>query len=450
INECSSFPCVNGGQCINGLNVYQCACQSGFTGTNCETDIQECASNPCQHGGICQDGRNNYQCDCQSGWQGFNCEIDINECNSSPCINGICNNLVDRFTCDCYPGWTGITCDSDFDECGSDPCQNGATCINGINNFDCECSPGWQGEICSIDINECSSMPCQNNGTCANLQTDLNVNASLDLKEFSVKETSMSVRAHLVFMVDFALMNQTTCSAARVNLAILAEIVKLGICQDEINGYNCVCQPGFTGTRCETNIDECESNPCQNQGNCINRPTVGYDCECFDGFQGTNCEIDLDECDSSPCMNGGICVDGPNQFTCICPQGWSGVLCETVIGCRVNISLPADQYLEIQSPNYPNFYQDNEDCRWIVRAPTGHTLSVSIVDFITEENYDVLSFGTGSNPADSGSKVLEMSGMMSETVEEFINLNHMWVTFRSDSDKVERGFSLEIRDVGFQ
>lgn len=121
-----------------------------------------------------------------------------------------------------------------------------------------------------------------------------------------------------------------------------------------------------------------------------------------------------------------------------------------VIGCRVNISLPADQYLEIQSPNYPNFYQDNEDCRWIVRAPTGHTLSVSIVDFITEENYDVLSFGTGSNPADSGSKVLEMSGMMSETVEEFINLNHMWVTFRSDSDKVERGFSLEIRDVGFQ
>lgn len=39
--------------------------------------------------------------------------------------------------------------------------------------------------------------------------------------------------------------------------------------------------------------------------------------------------LDLDECDSSPCMNGGICVDGPNQFTCICPQGWSGVLCET-------------------------------------------------------------------------------------------------------------------------
>lgn len=34
-------------------------------------------------------------------------------------------------------------------------------------------------------------------------------------------------------------------------------------------------------------------------------------------------------CSSSPCKNGGTCVDISNGFTCICPAGKSGTLCET-------------------------------------------------------------------------------------------------------------------------
>lgn len=37
----------------------------------------------------------------------------------------------------------------------------------------------------------------------------------------------------------------------------------------EANGYECVCVPGTEGINCEKNINECDSNPCTKEGNCI-------------------------------------------------------------------------------------------------------------------------------------------------------------------------------------
>ena len=46
--------------------------------------------------------------------------------------------------------------------------------------------------------------------------------------------------------------------------------------QDMVNGYQCDCAPGWTGDRCETEIDECSSNPCQNNGTCFVSITAYY------------------------------------------------------------------------------------------------------------------------------------------------------------------------------
>ena len=38
---------------------------------------------------------------------------------------------------------------------------------------------------------------------------------------------------------------------------------------------------------------------------------------------------DVLECASNPCLNGAICIEGQDGFTCQCPSGFEGALCET-------------------------------------------------------------------------------------------------------------------------
>lgn len=42
INECVKSPCRNGATCQNTNGSYRCACRTGFTGRNCDTDIDDC------------------------------------------------------------------------------------------------------------------------------------------------------------------------------------------------------------------------------------------------------------------------------------------------------------------------------------------------------------------------------------------------------------------------
>eukprot|EP00058_Branchiostoma_floridae_P004473 XP_002589961.1 hypothetical protein BRAFLDRAFT_81597 [Branchiostoma floridae] len=94
----------------------------------------------------------------------------------------------------------------------------------------------------------------------------------------------------------------------------------------------CDCQAGFTGERCEININECASNPCQNNGLCVDGAN-SYGCQCTRGFSGANCEIEIDECESSPCQNGGSCIDHIGWYSCRCAPGFLGSDCE--IKCKL-------------------------------------------------------------------------------------------------------------------
>ena len=88
-------------------------------------------------------------------------------------------------------------------------------------------------------------------------------------------------------------------------------------CSESLGIVSCSCATGFTGDKCENNIDECSSNPCQNNGVCKD-VTNGYECTCPPGITGDQCETNT-FCPSAvgiSCVaNGGDCSTG----VCICP-----------------------------------------------------------------------------------------------------------------------------------
>ncbi|XP_036888878.1 basement membrane-specific heparan sulfate proteoglycan core protein isoform X14 [Sturnira hondurensis] len=78
-----------------------------------------------------------------------------------------------------------------------------------------------------------------------------------------------------------------------------------GWCQDsESRSYVCICQAGFTGSRCEhSQALHCHPEACGPDATCVNRPDGrGYTCRCHLGRSGTRCEEGVTV--TTPSMSG--------------------------------------------------------------------------------------------------------------------------------------------------
>ncbi|KAA0719726.1 Neurogenic locus notch -like protein 1 [Triplophysa tibetana] len=371
INECVRNPCTNGGVCENLRGGFQCHCNPGFTGDLCETDVDDCTPNPCSNGGICQDRVNGFVCVCLAGFRGERCTEDIDECVGAPCRNGgNCTDCVNSYTCSCPAGFGGINCEINTPDCTESSCFNGGTCVDGINSFSCVCLPGFTGNYCQHDVNECDSQPCQNGGTCQdgygtykctcphghtgqNCQSLVRWCDSVPCKNGGScwqQGASFTCQCASGWTGIYCDIPSVSCEVAAqqqgVSVAVLCR--NAGQCVDAGNTHLCRCQagytgsycqeqcvPGYHGTNCSKEINECLSNPCQNGGTCIDLVNT-YKCSCPRGTQGVHCEIDIDDCSpaSDPltgelrCFNEGRCVDRIGGYGCVCPAGFVGERCE--------------------------------------------------------------------------------------------------------------------------
>ncbi|XP_076599682.1 uncharacterized protein dlk2 isoform X1 [Chaetodon auriga] len=206
-------------------------------------------------------------CRCDPGWDGERCE----RCVPMPgCLHGSCQQ---PWQCSCEAGWGGRFCDKDLFVCSEQqPCQNGATCVmEDSGEYTCLCPGDFHGRNCQLKTGPCQQRrsPCKNGGLCE------------DADGFAAELT-------------------------------------------------CRCLAGFTGPRCETNMDDCLMRPCANGATCLDGVNR-FSCLCPAGFTGRFCTVNLDDCVSQPCLNAGRCLDRAGGFHCVCRPGYTGSTCENTL-----------------------------------------------------------------------------------------------------------------------
>lgn len=145
----------------------------------------------------------------------------------------------------------GLLCHLD-DACVSNPCHEDAICdTNPVNGRAiCTCPPGFTGGACDQDVDECSI----GEGTLS--------------EGWEGRERRVLSRPHLAPAVP---------TPAGAN-----PCEHLGRCVNTQGSFLCQCGRGYTGPRCETDVNECLSGPCRNQATCLDR--IGqFTCICMAG-----------------------------------------------------------------------------------------------------------------------------------------------------------------------
>lgn len=93
-------------------------------------------------------------------------------------------------------------------------------------------------------------------------------------------------------------------------------------CDQILNGSFCLCV--HLTSECykiyNCNPWNVTGSPCEHDGVCVNTPG-SFMCNCTQGFTGPRCETNVNECESHPCQNDGSCLDDPGTFRCVCMPG---------------------------------------------------------------------------------------------------------------------------------
>lgn len=108
---------------------------------------------------------------------------------------------------------------------------------------------------------------------------------------------------------------------------------------------DCLCAPGFYGSKCSSTSSQdainsvCSTVVCSNGGTCVpNKPPIfspAYSCVCPLGWAGDFCTVPVNICATLPCANGGTCTPLPeNKYKCECPRHFGGPDCSEPCDCH--------------------------------------------------------------------------------------------------------------------
>ncbi|PVD38422.1 hypothetical protein C0Q70_01037 [Pomacea canaliculata] len=304
------------------------------TGSSASTSCISPTSPACGNGGIPVIYFHESGCTCPEGYYGTTCENPINPCDSSPCYNnGICTRQGVNYTCSCPSGFTGNQCQVDSqNNCQNNTCSDISFCRDKINSADCVCPSGgnYTGPQCAVPQDLCSSSPCKNGATCQNFPA---VRYTCQCQPGYTGSTCET-------LIDQCALNSHGCLYG-------------GQCTNGINNYTCSCQQSYQGSHCQQTPDYCNlSNPCPG-GVCYNDYNMSKAlCACSYPYRlnvnSGRCE-EIDVCsERRPCQNNATCQSvSPGQFHCACPQGYEGSLCQHIVRSCTNSSCVHGQCVDV-------------------------------------------------------------------------------------------------------
>ena len=162
----------------------------------------------------------------------------------------------------------------------------------------------------------CSSNPCAPNGYCNS--------ANDQIEEDNLNPDKYYCRCKPGF-------SGKRCQE-NINDCLNATCLNSGLCIDGINSYECDCKWPFIGRYCETKLT-CKSSVevCKNGGICVENEDLqdpAPQCICPTGFEGSDCSSRVDPCKSQPCLYSGLCFSTKTDYRCECPTNRFGKNCQ--------------------------------------------------------------------------------------------------------------------------
>ena len=144
------------------------------------------------------------------------------------------------------------------------------------------------------------------------------------------------------------------------------------------------------------------------------------------------CPLASYHCSNSKCINEAWSCDqqddcGDKSDEIDCPRN-----------CQFYLQSSGDK---VQSPNFPNRYDSNSDCKWTLEGPIGSGMILQFTEFETEANLDTVQILSGGRTEETSVTLATLSGHQNVTTRTFVTAsNLMIVKFRSDSSVEKRGF----------
>ncbi|XP_064612337.1 uncharacterized protein LOC135476257 [Liolophura sinensis] len=350
-------------------NSQGCLCKPGWTGEHCDEDVKECDTASCGYLRHCIDTPGSYRCQCMAGYKEEDGQCrDIDECSLGGIYNCTqdCQNTMGSFQCTCAPGYQGDgqAC-TNVDECatGIHRCQH--KCVDVTGSYNCEC---YQGYALNDDRFTCTQVATNCDLNCDQICNTESTNATCDCF------TGYERKSDRCEDIDEC---KTRCDGMNM------------VCKNTVGRYNCSCNRGYKLNADESQCEVCDSfhwgDGCETLCNCgqgSSHCNHTHGCVCKSGWTGTLCDTDILECESQgTCPQGETCVELLGSYKCACPPNYKreNTSCVDIDECTDNSHDCVQNCINTMGgftcscfPGYRNVYNNGSVCQEINECMEGN------------------------------------------------------------------------------